>query len=262
MIGEFFVTAPLFVAGLLLFVVMVGARELGALAHRVADRRHEPQSSNEGDAHVLLSVALGLLSLLIGFAFSLSLSRYDHRRELVTSEASAINTAALRIEMIDSPAREVLMRQLSKYAAARTAAMLSVNDDERRYKEREAEKLSLPLVRSTVEAVRPLGGTSVATFVLDGVNRAIDLADQRRAAADATLPRRVVEALVAYCIMVAGLFGYSLTSTGSRNRIVSYLLFALFAFAISMVLDLDRPSGGSIQIKQEPMIDVLKKLTI
>lgn len=261
MIGEFFASASLFLAGLLLFLSMVGARELGAFGHRVADRRHGSQSSNEGDANVLLSVALGLLSLLIGFAFSLSLSRYDHRRELVTSEASAITTAAQRIELIDSPAREVLMRQLSEYAAARTAAGLSVSEDERRDLERKAEVLSLPLVRSTVEAARPLGGTSVATFLLDGVDRAIDFADQRRAAADATLPSRVVEALVAYSIIVAGLFGYSLTSTASRNRIASYLLFALFAFAIAMVLDLDRPSGGAIQIAQEPMVDVLKRLS-
>ena len=61
MIGAFFASASLLVAGVLLFAAMVGARELGALAHRVADRRHALSSAIEGDANVLLSVALGLL---------------------------------------------------------------------------------------------------------------------------------------------------------------------------------------------------------
>ncbi len=260
MIGDFFANASLFVAGLLLFAAMVAARELGAFGQRVADRRHGTRSTTEGDANVLLSVALGLLSLLIGFAFSVSLSRYDNRRELVASEASAINTAAQRIELIDTPGRELLIRQMHHYAAARTAAGLSDNDDEQRRLERKAEELSVPLVRSTVAEVRNLRGTSIATFVLDGVGGAIDVADQRRAAADAKLPGRVVEALAVYCVVVAGLFGYALTSTASRNRVASYLLFALFAFAIALILDIDRPGGGAIKIGQGPMVGVLKKL--
>lgn len=261
MIGQLFANASLFAAGFMLFAAMVGARELGALGHRLADRRHGSSSTIEGDANVLLSVALGLLSLLIGFAFSLSLSRYDHRRELVASEASALSTAALRIGLLDAPARDELMPQLRVYAAARVAAGWSAADEERQTLERRAEDLSVPLVRATLTAVAPLRGTATGTFVLDGVNRAIDVADQRRAAADAKLPDRVVEALAAYCVVVAGLFGYALTSTASRNRVVTYLLFALFAFAIAMVLDLDRPRSGAIRIAQKPMTDFLQRLT-
>lgn len=106
MIGQFFADASLFVGGVVVFAAMLGARELGAFARRVADRRHESGPTSESDANVLLSVALGLLSLLLGFAFSLALSRYDDRRELVTSEASAIATAAQRIGLLDAPARD------------------------------------------------------------------------------------------------------------------------------------------------------------
>ncbi|MEG3153631.1 hypothetical protein [Sphingomonas sp. RB1R13] len=83
MIGHFFAHAPLLLAGLALFIAMVLARELGAYASHVAARRHEANPDTNGDANVLLSVALGLLSLLIGFAFSLSLSRFDHRENLL-----------------------------------------------------------------------------------------------------------------------------------------------------------------------------------
>lgn len=261
MIGQFFAEASLVVGGLVLFAAMVGARELGAFARRVADRRHESAPTSESDANVLLSVALGLLSLLLGFAFSLALSRYDDRRELVASEASAIGTAAQRIGLLDAPARDVLMRELRDYTAVRASSGLTINEEKRRLLDRKADGLSIRLVESTLTAVFPLRGTSTAPVVLDGIDRALDLADRRRAAADAKLPSLVVGTLVTYCVVVAGLFGYALTSTASRNRVASYLLFALFASVIAMILDLDRPHGGAIIVGQEPMTSVLQKLT-
>lgn len=52
------------------FAAMITARELGALARHVANRRHETRSDTDGDANVLPSVALGSLSFLIA-SFSL-----------------------------------------------------------------------------------------------------------------------------------------------------------------------------------------------
>ena len=148
MIGQFFADASLFVGGVVVFAAMLGARELGAFARRVADRRHESGPTSESDANVLLSVALGLLSLLLGFAFSLALSRYDDRRELVTSEASAIATAAQRIGLLDAPARDLLMRELRDYTAVRASAGLTVDDKQRRLLDRRADGLSIRLVES------------------------------------------------------------------------------------------------------------------
>ena len=262
MIGHFFAHAPLVLAGFMLFMAMVLARELGAYASKVATRRHEAKPDTNGDANVLLSVALGLLSLLIGFAFSLSLSRFDHRRELVVREASALSTAAQRLQLLDNPARDALTNRLRDYAAARALAGASDVDEQRRQLARKAENLSVSLIRETIVAVTPIRGTSTASFILDGADRAVDLADERAAAEEARLPDRVVEALSIYCVVVAGLFGYALSTTSSRNRVAGYLLFALFAFAIATILDLDRPLGGSIIVGQEPMMSVSQKLSI
>ncbi len=260
MLGQFFAGTSLFVGAVVLFAAMVGAREIGAFAHRIADRRHGSVHATEGDANVLLSVALGLLSLLIGFAFSLAVSRYDHRRELVASEARAITTAAQRLALLDAPVRHQLANQLRAYVAVRVAAGESVKAEARNALDRRSTFLSHQLVESTIAAVLPFRGSSTATFVLDGMDHALDLADQRREAENATLPIKVIETLAAYCVVVAGLFGYALTSTASRNRVASYLLFALFASVIAMILDLDRPRGGAIMIGQQPMAQVLQNM--
>lgn len=262
MIGHFFAEAPLLLASLVLFIAMLLARELGAYASNLAVRRHQGKPDTKGDANVLLSVALGLLSLLIGFAFSLSLSRFDHRRELVVAEASALSTAAQRVQLLDNPARDELANQLRDYAAARVLAGAGDSDEKHRQAERKADYLSVSLTQATIAAITPIRGTSTASFVLDGVDRAVDLADQTTAAAEARLPDRVVEALFTYCVVVAGLFGYALSTTSSRNRVATYLLFALFALAIATILDLDRPLGGSITVGQKPMVSVLQRLSL
>ena len=45
------------------------------------------------------SAVLGLLALLLGFTFSMSLSHYDLRRNLVIQEANSIGTTYLRATM-------------------------------------------------------------------------------------------------------------------------------------------------------------------
>lgn len=46
---------------------------------------------------------LGLLALLLGFAFSMSMSRYDARRSVVLAEANDLQTTYLRSQMLPPP---------------------------------------------------------------------------------------------------------------------------------------------------------------
>ncbi|MCF6159596.1 MAG: hypothetical protein E3K32_13735 [wastewater metagenome] len=46
---------------------------------------------------------LGILALLLGFTFSMLLSRFDLRKQLVIEEADAIGTAYLRAQLLPEP---------------------------------------------------------------------------------------------------------------------------------------------------------------
>ncbi|OAI12235.1 hypothetical protein A1507_01700 [Methylomonas koyamae] len=81
---------------LALFFSMLLAIEIG---YRLG-RRMMPTMHDDFKAHVNANSAslLGILALLPGFTFSLSLQRYDSRREAVVAEANAIGTAYLRVQ--------------------------------------------------------------------------------------------------------------------------------------------------------------------
>lgn len=62
---------------------------------------------------------LGLLALLLGFAFSMSMSRYDSRRIVVLEEANDIQTTYLRSKLLPSPHRERIGELLKSYVDSR-----------------------------------------------------------------------------------------------------------------------------------------------
>src|SRR4051794_3349497 len=106
--------------GLLLFAVLLGATGLGIfLGHRV---RHLSESLKEPFG-ILQAALLGLVGLLLAFALSLAVSRYEDRRTNVVDEANAIGTTYLRAQTLSEPVRSRSLDLLIRYT--RTAIRLS-----------------------------------------------------------------------------------------------------------------------------------------
>src|ERR1700760_3753647 len=79
-------------------VLIFAAAEAGC---RLGDRSPD-RGNDQIRTHIttIQSALLGLLALLIGFTFSISLSRHDARRDLLLGEANAIGTTALRAQFL------------------------------------------------------------------------------------------------------------------------------------------------------------------
>lgn len=65
---------------------------------------------------------LGLVSLLLGFSFSLAVNHYDHRSQAMVEEANAIGTTYLRAHSLSVSVREETLALLRKYVDVRTQA--------------------------------------------------------------------------------------------------------------------------------------------
>src|SRR6476660_4774895 len=91
---------------------------------RMFQNRRSPKKVRESGESVaqegyLFGSLLGLLGLLLAFSFGMVLSRYEARRELVTTEANAIGTAYLRAQLLDEPHRSRLSQLLIAYTGNR-----------------------------------------------------------------------------------------------------------------------------------------------
>src|SRR5262249_40310966 len=79
------------------------------------------KGSSDGQEGYIVSAVLGLLALLLGFTFSLSVDRFDTRRHLVLEEANAIGTVYLRAQLLPEPHRSRTSNLLIRYTDNRIA---------------------------------------------------------------------------------------------------------------------------------------------
>ena len=87
---------PLFVFVLSFFVLWLSAL-IGATFLR---RQRKLEEDIREDFGVILAATLTLLGLIIGFSFSMAMSRYDQRKNYEEAEANAIGTEYVRADLL------------------------------------------------------------------------------------------------------------------------------------------------------------------
>lgn len=245
------VMAWLLAIGVLL--CLIAAREFGYWIHR----RRVRDGAVAGEDGFTLTSVLGLLALLVSFTFSMSLSRYDTRRELVLQESNAIGTTWLRVQLLDQPARDELDPLLRAYVAERIIYGSAKNE-----REQNASYVRASAIQSRFWAAMGRDITSIRTtplyaLVVSTTNEMFDLAASRKAARAAHVPQRVLVVLLTYTLFVAFLVGYE----KGRSRWASTMLFVLLLIAAALILDIDQPVRGAVQVSQQPMLDAQAAMT-
>ncbi len=91
---------PLIVSALSLFLLWLSART----GLYVRKRQLEEKDVHQ-DLDTIVSATLTLLGLIIGFSFSMAISRYDQRKNYEEAEANAIGTEYLRADLLPSADR-------------------------------------------------------------------------------------------------------------------------------------------------------------
>lgn len=249
LIDTAFVSANLWLLGLVLFAAMSAFAWLGVSLRKRARGERDGEGDREG---YLLSAALALLGLLIAFTFSLALNRYDTRRVMVVTEANAIGTAWLRAGLAGDETGPGLQAAIARYTDVRLKLPNESGDAEAT--EAETGRAQTRLWAEMRTAIRdtppPIAGT-----IITATNEMFDAASARKAERAARIPGRVIEVLILYALMSAGIVGYVLGGSGRRHRVVTTILFALLTLALLLILDLDRPWSGGITVSQQPMLD-------
>jgi hypothetical protein len=98
---------PLLIFGLS-FVVLWLSEQIGS---SLLKRQRKMAEDLREDFGVILSATLTLLGLLIGFSFSMAISRYDERENYEEAEANAIGTEYVRADLLP-PADAAKVREL------------------------------------------------------------------------------------------------------------------------------------------------------
>lgn len=237
--------AVLFLAtcGVLLLVHEIGFR-LRALAKNRDDKDWEKQ------VHETRNQIAILLSLLLGFAMSMALSRFDERKQLVIDEANAIGTAYLRAGMQAEPVRSTAPVLLRDYVDSRIAIFgNAAEENERSSAVKRAKQIQDQLWSDVTTEAQQTPTPIVASYV-SALNDMIDLDGKRVAARLNRIPADIWMLLAMLSVMTSVVVGY-----GQRHRSVlaTFVPVLMVAIAVSLIADLDSPVSGLIQVSQQSM---------
>jgi FtsH-binding integral membrane protein len=259
--SEFFYGINSAAIALALFLSMAIAIEAG---YRIGRKRQ--RSVDEAfKTHVnsIAAALLGLLALLLGFTLSLSLTRFDTRSAAVVAEANAIGTTWLRAQLLPAPVRGEVQKLLRVYADQRIAASGT------NLAEREAREMLTAKANHTQAALWSLAlqaaelapnPVSTGLFV-QSLNEMIDAMGSREAALDRHVPELVLLLLYATFLMTGAIVGYSAGVAGHRASFVTYVMVALIVVLVFVILDLDRPRRGLIQVSQKSLVELGRTMT-
>ena len=226
--------------------------------------RNRSQRDEHFPTHIraLQTALLGLLALLLGFTFSMSISRFDARKDLVLEEANAIGTAYLRAKFLpeqDSGDAAALLRD---YVAARIDFHAASNDPQRLAA---ATAMALGIEESlwvrTVDLAQQQSGNLPVGLFIQALNSIIDVNEKRQVALENHVPEAVILLLFIVSAVSVGFLGFS-QGLASRRRIYSTMTFAvLIALVLTVILDIDRPKRGLVQVSQDSLLRLQAGMT-
>src|SRR2546429_4500277 len=90
-----------------------------AVGDIVRSKIHPLVEEERDDFGIILSATLTLLGLLIGFSFSMAISRYDQRKNYEEAEANAIGTEYVRADLLPPGDRRSEERRVGKECRSR-----------------------------------------------------------------------------------------------------------------------------------------------
>ncbi len=239
-----------------LFVAIIVFNEVGFRIGRFVQSRTDSEVKTLTGS--IQASILGLLALLLGFTFSMSMQRFDNRNMALIDEANVIGTAALRVQLLPEQYKHEAHEMLRNYVDLRAAIGqldLTKREERARYNKQitdlQSELWSLA-IEATNDDPRPV---TTGAFV-KSLNDVIDSQGRRNAILQMHVPELILILLFVVFISSGGILGYSGGISGKRIIAPVTLVSLLITLIVFIIIDLDRPKRGLIQVNQEVMIEL------
>lgn len=199
---------------------------------------------------VLEGALLTLFGLLMGFTFSMAVSRYDLRKLLVVDEANAVGTTWLRTAILAEPVRTEEQNLLREYVQVR----LQYHSAPRRPEELDQLQERIDTLQGQLWAIASDYATEhrdpVTALYLQTLNQTFDLAQERNAEDANRIPVEAWAMLLLVGIVATIVVGMKV---GSDSRLLQLVLPVVLAGTLAMTMDLDTPQMGLIKVGQSSM---------
>jgi hypothetical protein len=184
-----------------------------------------------------------LLALIIGFSFSMAVSRYDQRKNYEATEANAIGTQYLRADLLPVEEAAKVRQFLKTYVDQRISFYLG--------KGRASQEVHSDMAKAqseiwaTVVRAAAAQPSPVLALAVSGMNDVFNTQADTQAAWLNRIPTAAWALMILIAIFSNLLLGYRDRSSGSLALLV---LPVIASIAFYLIADIDSPYSGVISV--------------
>ncbi len=208
-------------------------------------------------AMTILGASLGLMGLILGFTFSMAVNRYNDGKALVASEANAVGTAYLRSKILPEVAHPQSQGMFEKYADTLLAHYALTPDMPAFDESLKAIQVVQSELWSQATMLAERNPQIVPTGIyLQALNEMFDRASDREQFIRHRVPEVIFWLLGISALLTMGLSGYVSGLSDGRGLVMTSVFSLLIVMVIGIIIDLDRPRRGLIQVDAALMSEV------
>jgi hypothetical protein len=231
---------------LLAAVLLWLAARFGA---KVRQRKPGMTDKDRDDFNVVLGAMLTLLGLIIGFSFSMAISRYDQRKTYEEAEANAIGTEYVRADLLPGTDAGKVRLLLRDYLDQRILYYATTDNDLIQQINVRVSELQSQLWSAVVPAAQAQP-TPVAALILYGMNDVLNSQGYTQAAWWNRIPQGAWILMLSIAVGGTVLLGYGVHSESDRG-VLLLVLPCVLSVAFLLIADIDSPHGGVIRVSPQ-----------
>jgi hypothetical protein len=233
---------------ILCLLVMLLATKLGASF----PKKEEHLEGVRQDFGIVLGATLTLLGLIIGFTFSMAVSRYDQRKNLEEEEANAIGTEYARADLLPPADAEKVRMYLKTYLKGRVQFYKVSNLQTAQLYQVDSRTAQLQTeMWAAVTAPALAQPSPVIALVVSGMNDVLNSQGYTQAAWLNRIPVMAWGLMVVIALLCNFMLGY-----GAHKPRLALLIILPLLISVSFMLigDIDSPRGGLIRLQPKNLI--------
>lgn len=205
----------------------------------------------DDNSSTITNSSLGLLALFLGFTFSSAMDHFELNREAVVKEASAINSVYQYTKLLPEPYHKEVYKELNQYIKIRLetgqtngteAAVLDVQS-----KSKDEQDLLWKLIG---QAAAKEKDNPVVSNLLSSMDELVNAELTRTEYLLNNVPNGLFVPVGLFLIFNGVFLGVSLSEGKNRHILLSWGLYLLVALSVAIIIDLDRPLTGLIDVNQ------------
>jgi hypothetical protein len=226
---------------------MYGCLELG----RWWGRRQLASNQSGGNEWIGIidGPILAVYGLLLAFTFSNAMSRHEERKKNIIEEANIVAQAYWQVDLMPSAAQPQFREQIKDYIRSRLNCY-RLRSDATAYQHEldRSHQIQDQLWHSAVRATGSETARSDASSILSSLNELGSLTTSRKILAAFHPPAIIMLFLLALSLVASFLVGYQVSTLKKKSWPHIVLFLAFLAFINYLIIDLEYPHVGWIQI--------------